>query len=136
MKNFKVLSFVLMSVFCLMSCNAKSKTNKEVSVPGYKSVAMEEGLKLMESSTDFVLLDVRTPEEYAAGHIPGAVQLTNETFTEMDAAKVIKDKSQNVYVYCKSGRRSKESSKKLVDFGYTNVIEIGGIMDYTGEIER
>ncbi|MCQ2611794.1 MAG: rhodanese-like domain-containing protein [Treponema sp.] len=51
----------------------------------FKSVSMDEGLKLMASDKDFVLLDVRTPEEFSSGHIPGAIQLTNETFTKQDA---------------------------------------------------
>lgn len=108
----------------------------EIRMNSYKSVSMKEGFKLMSEDKDFVLLDVRKPEEYAEGHVPGAVQLTNETFTEADAAKIIFDKSQNVYVMCRSGRRSKQSSQKLVNFGYTNVIEIGGILDYDGPIEK
>ena len=102
----------------------------------FKSVTMEEGLKLMASDKDFILLDVRTLEEYADGHIPGALQLTNETFTKQDAENLLKDKTQTIYVYCRSGRRSKQSSQKLVDFGYTNVIEIGGILDYSGVVEK
>ncbi len=102
----------------------------------FKSVSMEEGLKLMAGDKDFVLLDVRTPEEFAGGHIPGAVQLTNETFTEHDAEKLIRNKNRTVYVYCRSGRRSKQASQKLIDFGYANVIEIGGILSYIGPIEK
>ena len=102
----------------------------------FKSVSMEEGLKLMANGKDFILLDVRTLEEYADGHIPGALQLTNETFTKQDAENLLKDKAQTIYVYCRSGRRSKQSSQKLVDFGYTNVIEIGGILDYSGVVEK
>ena len=102
----------------------------------FKSVSMEEGLKLMADDKDFILLDVRTLEEFAGGHIPGALQLTNETFTKQDAENLLKDKTQTIYVYCRSGRRSKQSSQKLVDFGYTNVIEIGGILDYSGVVEK
>lgn len=102
----------------------------------FKSVSMEEGLNLMAGDKDFILLDVRTPEEFAGGHIPGALQLTNETFTKQDAEKLHKNKAQTIYVYCRSGRRSKESSQKLIDFGYTNVIEIGGIISYNGVVEK
>lgn len=108
----------------------------ETKVNTFKSVTMKEGLKMMSEDKDFVLLDVRHPEEYAEGHVPGAVQLTNETFTEADAARLISDRSKTVYVMCRSGRRSKQSSQKLVNFGYTNVIEIGGILDYDGPIEK
>ncbi len=132
----KLLSIIIFLILFLISCTAKETKVKEAKVNTFKSVSMEEGLELMARDTDFVLLDVRTPEEFAAGHIPGSVQLTNETFTEQDAEKLIKNKSQTIYVYCRSGRRSKQSSQKLVDFGYANVIEIGGIIAYDGSIEK
>ena len=102
----------------------------------YKSVSMTEGLKMMEESSDFTLLDVRRPDEFAAGHIPCAVLFTNELMTKASAEKLLPNKNQRVFVYCRSGRRSKEASQKLVDYGYSNVIEIGGILDYKGDIER
>lgn len=128
--------FILIQILFLTSCNAKEAKTKEVTVSTFKSVSIDEGLKLMADGKDFVLLDVRTPEEFADGHIPGAVQLTNETFTKQDAENLLTDKAQTIYVYCRSGRRSKQSSQKLVDFGYTAVIEIGGILDYSGPLEK
>lgn len=132
----KPLLLILISILFLTSCKAKEIKSKEDKVNTFKSVSMKEGLKLMASDNNFFLLDVRTPEEFAAGHIPGALQLTNEIFTKQDAEKLLKDKSQTIYVYCRSGRRSKQSSQKLIDFGYTNVIEIGGILDYNGPVEK
>ena len=102
----------------------------------YKSVSMAEGLTLMEADKDFVLLDVRRPNEFAKGHIPGAVLLVNEAMTKENTEEVLPNKSQTIYVYCRSGRRSKKASQKLVDWGYTAVIEIGGINKYTGRIEK
>jgi len=102
----------------------------------YKSVSMDEGLKMMAESSDFILLDVRRSDEFASGHIPGAVLFTNELMTLEDAEKLLPNKKQRIYVYCRSGRRSKEASQKLFDYGYTNVIEIGGILDYKGDVER
>ena len=102
----------------------------------YKSISMDEGLKMMAESSDFVLLDVRRPDEFAAGHIPGAVLFTNELMTKASAEKLLQNKEQRIFLYCRSGRRSKEASQKLVDYGYSNVIEIGGILDYEGDIER
>lgn len=134
MKN--TLLFILISILFLTSCKAKETKPKEAKVNTFKSVSMEEGLRLMASDKDFVLLDVRTPEEFSSGHIPGALQHTNETFTKQDAEKLLPNKTQTIYVYCRSGRRSKQSSQKLIDFGYTNVIEIGGILDYNGPVEK
>ena len=102
----------------------------------YKSVSMDEGLKMMADSSDYILLDVRRPDEFAAGHIPGAILFTNELMTLEDAEKLLPNKEQRIFVYCRSGRRSKEASQKLVDYGYSNVIEIGGILDYHGKVEK
>ena len=102
----------------------------------YKSVSMDEGLKMMADSSDYILLDVRRSDEFASGHIPGAVLFTNELMTKEDAEKLLPNKNQRIFVYCRSGRRSKEASQKLVDYGYSDVVEIGGILDYKGDIER
>lgn len=102
----------------------------------FKSVSMDEGLSLMSQDKDFILLDVRTPDEYEDGHIPGAIQHTNELMTKENTEAILKNKNQKLYVYCRSGRRSKEACNKLISYGYTNVIEIGGILDYTGAIEK
>jgi len=134
----KAFSFFILTLVALCFCAAQeyAKSVKQETVMNtFKSVTMNEGLELMKKDSNFILLDVRTLEEYKAGHIPSAVQLTNETFTKQDAEKLLKDKNQTIYCYCRSGRRSKQSSQKLVNFGYTNVIEIGGIISYSGPIE-
>ena len=117
------------------------KENGKISMKGqkleeekltYKSLSMAEGIKLMSKDSDFILLDVRRPDEFTAGHIPGAIQFTNESMTKENTAEVLPDKAQKIYVYCRSGRRSKLASQKLVDWGYSNIVEIGGIIDYDG----
>lgn len=117
------------------------KENGKISMKGqkleeekltYKSLSMAEGIKLMSKDSDFILLDVRRPDEFTAGHIPGAIQLTNESMTKENTAEVLPDKAQKIYVYCRSGRRSKLASQKLVDWGYSNIVEIGGIINYDG----
>ena len=89
---------------------------------------------MMEEETDYIILDVRTPEEYEEKHITGAVNLPNETIGTEEIAQ-LPDKEQLILVYCRSGNRSKQASKKLADLGYTNIIEFGGIKDWTGETE-
>ena len=102
----------------------------------YKMVSMTEGLEIAKNNPDAIIVDVRHDDEYKAGHIPGAVLLTMETITAETAAKVLPDKKQMILIYCRSGRRSKIAAQNLLDLGYTNLIEFGGILDYKGKIEK
>lgn len=102
----------------------------------YKMVSMAEGLEIAKNNPDAIIVDVRHDDEYKAGHIPGAVLLTMETITEETAAKVLPDKNQMILIYCRSGRRSKIAAQNLLDLGYTNLIEFGGILDYKGKVEK
>ena len=89
---------------------------------------------MMEDETAYIILDVRTPEEYEEKHITGAVNLPNETIKTEEITQ-LPDKEQLILVYCRSGNRSKQASQKLADLGYTNIVEFGGIKDWTGETE-
>lgn len=102
----------------------------------YKMVSMSEGIEIAKNNPDAIIVDVRHDDEYKAGHIPGAVLLTMETITEETAAKVLLDKNQMILIYCRSGRRSKIAAQNLLDLGYTNIIEFGGILDYKGKVEK
>ena len=132
----KKLLILCMTFLCILTgCgNADSVQNTEQK-SGYKQVSMEEGLELMEADSDYILLDVRRDDEFEEGHIPGAINIPNESIGTEEIAE-LPDKNQTIYVYCRSGNRSKQASQKLVDLGYTNVIEFGGIIDYSGEIEK
>ena len=103
---------------------------------GFKMVSMEQGLEIAKANPDAIVLDVRRDDEYKAGHIPGAVLFTMETITPQTAAKVLPDKNQMILIYCRSGRRSKIAAQNLLDLGYANIIEFGGILDYTGPVEK
>ena len=100
----------------------------------YKQIRMEEAKEIFKTKGDYIIVDVRRSDEFAEGHIPSAINIVNEEITT--APKELKDKSQVIYVYCRSGRRSKEASEKLVNLGYTNIIEFGGIIDWIGYIEK
>ena len=132
----KKLLILCMTFICILSgCgNADSVQNTEQK-SGYKQVSMEEGLELMEADSDYILLDVRRDDEFEEGHIPGAINIPNDSIGTEEIAE-LPDKNQTIYVYCRSGNRSKQASQKLVDLGYTDVIEFGGIIDYSGEIEK
>ncbi len=114
----------------------KGKVVVEEMKDSFLSLGMEQGLKLMAQKEGAILVDVRRPDEYSAGHIPGAVQMTNETMSQEEVENLLTNKGQYIFVYCRSGRRSKEAAKKLVSWGYKQVYEIGGILDYCGQLEK
>ena len=93
---------------------------------------MNDAVTMMEEESGYIILDVRTPEEFAQRHIPGAINVPNEII-ETQALSQLPDKDQLILVYCRSGNRSKQASEKLVALGYTNVVEFGGINDWPGE---
>ena len=103
----------------------------------YKQISMDEAKKIFDSGADgsYIILDVRRADEFAEGHIPGAINVANETIVE-DAPTELPDKEQLIYIYCRSGNRSKQAAEKLVALGYTNIVEFGGIIDWTGEVEK
>ena len=108
----------------------------EANAVGFKMLPMAEGIEMAKGNPKAVIVDVRRDDEYKAGHIPGALLLTLEKITKESAAKVLPDKSQMIFIYCRSGRRSKIAANKLLELGYTNLIEFGGILDYTGPVEK
>ena len=106
----------------------------ENNMPKYVSITMEEAKNVFETQGDYIILDVRREDEFAEGHIPGAINVPNEGIQDTEPSE-LPDKNQTIYVYCRSGNRSKQAASKLVAMGYTNIIEFGGIMDWTGDIE-
>ena len=94
----------------------------------YRRITQEEAREKMNTEEGLVILDVRTREEYESGHIRGAVCLPNEEITE--EPEELPDKSQTILVYCRSGNRSRQAAEKLAAFGYENVCEFGGILDW------
>ena len=128
-KTKRLLPFIL-SLLLLLSCGTSGSSSL-----GYRQISMNEAVKMMKDEKNYIILDARRPDEYAEGHIPGAINIPNEEIGTTDIAE-LPDKSQMILVYCRSGRRSKEASEKLVKLGYTNIVEFGGILDYKGEIEK
>lgn len=102
---------------------------------GYKRISMDEAKTLMEKEEGYILLDVRTKGEYEIGYIPGAINIPLSDIDEKIISS-LPDKSQMILVYCRSGNRSREASDKLSKLGYSNVLEIGGINAWKGEIVK
>ena len=113
--------------------NKKDKNIKNESAIKY--VSMDEIVQIMKENKDYIILDVRTIEEYSEGHIPNAICIPNETIGE-DTISKLPNKEQLILIYCRSGNRSKQAAKKLNKLGYTNLVEFGGIIDWKGEIVK
>ena len=100
----------------------------------FKQPDVNQGVKEYQSTFGAVLLDVRTPEEYRSGHIPGSKNIPLQTIDRV--ASVAENKDTALYVYCQSGARSRQAAGVLKQMGYTNVNNIGGIAAYAGKVER
>ena len=125
----KLLPFLL-ALMLLSGCEAPAGAGKAEA--GYRQITAAEAADLMETEENYVILDVRTREEYEGGHIPGAICVPNETIGSEEIPE-LPDKKQLILVYCRSGNRSKQASSKLAALGYTSVVEFGGIIDWQGE---
>ena len=99
---------------------------------GYRQVTAEEAIALMEKESGYLILDVRTAQEYSEKHIPKAVNIPNESIGT-EEIPALPDKNQLILVYCRSGNRSKQAAEKLAALGYTNIVEFGGINSWPGE---
>ena len=120
---------ILLSALMFTGCAGTSNNQTTT----YRQISMDEAVTMMVEETDYIILDVRRADEFAEGHIPGAINVANESIGT-DEIPELPDKKQLIMVYCRSGRRSKEAAEKLVKLGYTNIVEFGGILDWKGEI--
>ena len=125
----KMFGIILLVMVLLMAGCGKTTVENQ-----YLQISQEEANNMMDTQ-EVKVLDVREQSEFDAGHIPEAVLLPVGTITEATAAAVIPEKDSVVLVYCRSGNRSKTASQALVDLGYTNVFEFGGINTWSYEVE-
>ena len=122
----KIFIPALLLVFLLTGGAAPAKES------GYRQIGMDEAVAMMEEESNYVILDVRTAQEYQDKHIPDAINVPNETI-DTEEIPELPDKEQLILVYCRSGNRSKKAAGKLAALGYTNIVEFGGINDWPGE---
>ena len=127
----KKLVFLLLAVMLLTACG-QDKENDKGAV--YVNITAEEAKQIMDTEEGYIILDVREQDEYDAGHIPGAILIPYTQIAEK-AEEVLTDKDQLILVYCRSGRRSKIAAEALMELGYTNIKEFGGIIDWPYEVE-
>ncbi|MBQ7115583.1 MAG: rhodanese-like domain-containing protein [Clostridia bacterium] len=147
-KKLKGLIFVLIiSLTLFSSCSGNANTeetkntttnttaNSTNNLLGYEQISGEQAKKLMDTETNYIIIDARTEEEFKEGHIEGAILIPEYEIAER-AEKELPDKDQLILVYCRSGRRSKIAAQALADLGYTNVKEFGGIIDWQYEVVK
>ncbi len=128
MKRILVLLLGLVCLGGLWGCAGGVPDKK-----GYISITADEAKELMDTQSGYIILDVRTEEEFSSGHIPGAMLIPDNEIAAR-AEKELPDKSQLILVYCRSGRRSKLAAEQLAHMGYTNIREFGGIIDWPYEV--
>lgn len=128
------------SVLVLSACSMSDGSSTETGSSGdssapdssqasaYHKIDAEEGKQMIDAG-NVMIVDVRTPEEYASGHIPGAINIPNEDIGSQQPAE-LSDLEETLIVYCRTGVRSKQASDKLVAIGYENVYDMGGIVDW------
>ena len=127
LKIFINVLLISLSLFSITACSGTSAT--------YEQISSQQAKNLMDTGSDYIVLDTRTEEEFAEGHIPNAILIPHYEIAQR-AEKELPDKDQLILVYCRSGNRSKQASQILADLGYTNVKEFGGIIDWEYEIEK
>ena len=134
-KKLSILLATALIIITMASACSKENGIGTSSDKSFMTISSEEAKRIMENEENYIILDVRTEEEYKKGHIPEAINIPNEEIT-LETTNNLTDKDQLILVYCRSGNRSKEASKKLVELGYTNVYDFGGINDWKYDIEQ
>ena len=128
LKGLIIMLLISLSMFGLTACGGDNKGS-------YEQITPEQAKTIMDTETDYIIIDARTDEEFAEGHIENAILIPEYEIADR-AEKELPDKEQLILVYCRSGRRSKIASEELVKLGYTNVKEFGGIIDWPYDIVK
>ena len=128
----KKLFVILLAAILLTACGQNTEKDREAV---YMNITAEEAKRIMDTQEGCIILDVRTQEEFDEGHIPGAILIPDYEI-EARAEEELTDKDQLILVYCRSGRRSKVAAEALVELGYTNIKEFGGIIDWPYEVVK
>lgn len=125
------IGIIVITVFFFIAGKLRKGDNQ---VAEYTSITMDEAKEIFKTPGDYLVVDVRRADEFAEGHIPGAINIANEDIVSVEPDE-LPDKEQVIYIYCRSGNRSRQASAKLAAMGYKNIVEFGGIIDWTGDME-
>ena len=124
-KGLIIMLLISLSLFGMTACDGGDNVT-------YEQITAEQAKEIMDTEQDYIIIDARTEEEFAEGHIENAILIPEYEIKDR-AEKELPDKDALILVYCRSGRRSKIASEELVKLGYTNVKEFGGIIDWPYE---
>ncbi len=134
MKILRLIGVLFFMSVIISSCGNVPQNNADTEAKqSYVNITADEAKAVMESDAEYVIVDARTAEEFAEGHIPGAILIPYDEITET-AENILTDKNKTILIYCRSGRRSKIAAEALLALGYTDIREFGGIIDWTYEI--
>ena len=128
LKGLIIMLLISLSMFGLTACGGDNKGS-------YEQITPQQAKEIIDTEQDYIIIDARTKEEFAEGHIENAILIPEYEIANR-AEKELPDKEQLILVYCRSGRRSKIASEELVKLGYTNVKEFGGIIDWPYDIVK
>jgi phage shock protein E len=134
MKRIYILALIPL-IAALTACGMETpevKENSSMEKTEYIKISQAEAKKNLDKNPGIVLVDVRTAEEYNEIRIPGSILLPDYEIEAL-AASVLPDKDAEIYVYCRTGRRSMEAALKLISLGYTRVYDMGGIVEWEYE---
>lgn len=131
MKKLSLILAAIILILSLAACSLPWSDNSD----GYTQISYEEAKKMIDERDDIIILDVRTQEEFEGGYIKGAILFPSQEVNEETAAQKLPDKDQTILIYCSSGGRSKKVAQQLVDMGYTNIYEFGGINSWPYEVQ-
>lgn len=121
----KIFMILIIMIFSVSGCGTQTKSANL----NYTKITANEAKEMMNGNNAVTILDVRTEEEYKTGHIKGAILIPDTEITNK-AKELLTNKSATIMVYCRSGRRSANAAAKLIELGYTNVYDFGGIIDW------
>ena len=127
-KNVLILALLVIAIITSMSIGCSIGQVIE-------DITAQEGFALIqenEGNPDFVIIDVRTPEEFVDGHLEDAINLNINSENFLDELKKL-DKDKTYLIYCRSGSRSAQAVAVMEELGYKEVYDMGGIMDWTAE---
>ena len=130
--NKRIISLYLCTLLYLLLLSGCSQS-ETITETNYMQITAKEAKNIMDNETDYIILDVRTEEEFSEGHIDGAILIPDYEIADK-AEEILTDKDQLILIYCRSGRRSKLAADSLVTMGYTNIKEFGGIIDWPYDV--